>query len=154
MSTEISHIKNMLKYNWEGPMWYGGHITAVLADITREKALRKPAAGAHNIYELVMHMLCWRNFVLELLKGNTSYKVEINSETDWPVKYEVTEESWKKTLAELENNQTELMAALENFEEAKLGEVVPERNFKWHVLLHGLIHHDIYHSGQIAILKK
>ena len=154
MGTEISRISKMLKHNWEGPMWYGGNLTTVLAGITKEKAFHKPAAGSHNIYELVVHMQCWRKFVLENLKGNAAYSVEINSEIDWPTNYEFTEAAWYSATAELENSQKELLEALNNIEDSKLEELVPGKKFNWYVLLHGILHHDIYHSAQIAILKK
>ena len=154
MGTEISRIRAMIKYNWEGPMWYGGNFSAVLAGITKDKAFQKPTAGSHNIYELVAHMQCWRKFVLEHLKGNTEYSVEINSELDWPHQYEHTEAAWYGITADLEGSQKELLDLLANFEDSKLAELVPGKKFNWYVFLHGVLHHDIYHSAQISILKK
>ena len=135
-------------------MWHGTNLKEALAGIDYQKALRKPAAGSHNIYELVMHMYCWRRFVIEQLKGNTSYKVELNSEVDWPTHYEGTESSWKTAMETLENTQRELSTLLETFDDSKLDEMMNGRKFSWYIFFHGLIHHDIYHSGQIAILKK
>jgi uncharacterized damage-inducible protein DinB len=154
MKTEITRIQAAFKYNWQGPMWYGGNVNATLAGIEGDVAFKQAGAGSHNIYELVAHMLCWRRFVLELLNGNVDYKVEINSETDWPHIYDRTEMSWNRLVNEMEQSQQLLVNALQNFDEAKLDEIVPGREFTWYMLLHGLIHHDIYHSGQIAILKK
>ncbi|MDB5284370.1 MAG: hypothetical protein JWO06_3445 [Bacteroidota bacterium] len=154
MNTEISRISKLLKYNWEGPMWYGGNLKTVLTGITNDKAFHKPGAGSHNIYELVTHMSCWRKFVLENLKGNEAYSVEINSEVDWLTKYEPTEATWQNALNEFERNQTELIDALTTFEDSKLDELVPGKKFSWYILIHGVLHHDIYHSAQISILKK
>ena len=127
------------------------------ADIRNQhsyQAFQKPEKASHNIYELVKHMYCWRKFVLEHLKGNTSYSVELNSEADWITHYERKEVSWNAALEELENNQNELVKAFENFPEEKLEELVPGKKFNWYVMIHGCIHHDIYHSAQISILKK
>ncbi|HWB63292.1 MAG TPA: DinB family protein [Chitinophagales bacterium] len=154
METEISRIAKTLEYNWDGPMWHGTNLKEVLSGITAELAFRKPGAGSHNIYELVAHLICWRRFVLEQLKGNAGYTVEINSATDWPGSYATNEESWQQLLDELEETQTELLALISGFKEEMLDEMVPGRKFSWYVLLHGVISHDIYHSGQISILKK
>ena len=153
MSAELKHIRAMLKNNWDGSMWYGTNLSSVLKDINAEKAFQKPTAGSHNIYELAAHLLCWRTFVIEMLKGNAGYKVEINSEQDWPTAYQPTDISWNEALNHLEKSQTELMNLLNAFDESKLGELVEGRDFKYHVLLNGVLHHDIYHSGQISILK-
>lgn len=154
MNTETTRIQKLLKRNWEGPMWHGGTIKEILEGITWEKAFEKPGNSSHNIYELVKHMYCWRKFVLEHLKGNTSYSVELNSETDWIKQYEENEGSWKAALEELENNQTELVKAFENFPDERLEELVPGKKFNWYVMIHGCVHHDIYHSAQISLLKK
>jgi len=135
-------------------MWYGSNLANALKDISLERAFQKPAHGSHNIYEMVMHLVCWRVFAIEMLLGNAAYKVEINSEQDWPVNYEATEANWKSASKQLEKTQVQLLQLLEQFEDYKLGDLVPGRAFKFHALLNGLLHHDIYHAGQIAILKK
>lgn len=154
MATEIERIQKLVKNNWDGPMWHGNNLQEVLKNITWQQAFEKPAGFSHNIYEYVRHITCWRHFTVEMLKGNAAYKVEINSETDWVRHYDKTEAAWQAALSELEQNQTTLSNALATFTDSQLDELVPERKFKWYVLLHGVIHHDIYHSGQIAVLKK
>ncbi len=154
MNTETLRIQKLLKRNWDGPMWYGSNLQETLKDITTEVAFNKPAGFSHNIYEYVRHLSCWRNFVLQYLKGNNSYAVDINSEADWATNYEATADSWKAALSELETLQNELVNAFETFTDVQLEETVPGKKFNWYTMLHGLIHHDIYHSGQIVILKK
>lgn len=154
MTSEISRLHQMLQNSWNGPMWHGANLKEVLADIDFQKAYRKPGAGSHNIYELVMHIYCWRKFVIEQLKGNAAYTVVINSETDWPVNYDQTEEKWNAALNQLERSQDELLIELDGLNDEMLEELVPGRKFNWYSLIHGVVHHDIYHSAQISILKK
>ena len=154
MNSETSRIRQLLKNSYDGKMWYGANLKYALKDIDAEKAFRKPSAGSHNIYELVMHMHCWRNFVLVHLNGNADFKVEINSIADWTVDYEKTDANWRQALALLEKSQADLVEVLGKFEDANLDESMHARKFNWYNMIHGLIHHDIYHSAQIAILKK
>lgn len=154
MNTETARIAKLLQRNWEGPMWHGANLKEILKGISLEKAFQKTGNISHNIYELVKHMYCWRKFVLEHLKGNTSYTVALNSELDWITEYEQNEASWKEALDELEKNQKALVIAFKEFSDKKLEEFVPGKKFSWYVLIHGSIHHDIYHSAQISILKK
>lgn len=123
-------------------------------DLSWEQAYKKPANFSHNIYEYVRHMHCWRVFVLEQLRGHQDYRVELNSEEDWITQYEPTEVNWLKALADLEQSQKDLDEALAGFDDGRLEETVPGRNFKWYAMLHGVIHHDIYHSAQIGLLLK
>lgn len=154
MNTEIKRISKLLERNWDGPMWYGGNLNEVLKGISWQQAFVKPQNASHNIYEYVRHMATWRRFTVEQLKGNSAYRVEIDSDTDWPSGYEATEANWQSALKDLEAWQAALLSGLENMTDEKLDELVPERKFKWYALLHGIIHHDIYHSAQIALLKK
>lgn len=128
-------------------------VTETLKDITWQKAFVKPGGFKHNIYEYVMHQLCWRRFVTEYLMGNNSYSVELNSEADWVTQYEVTEAAWQQALVDLQASQTNLITAFDKVTDAMLDEPVPGKKFNWYVMLHGLIHHDVYHSGQISLLK-
>lgn len=154
MKSETARVQQLIVNSWNGPMWHGTNLQEVLEGIDAERAFRKPAAGLHNIYELVMHMYCWRKFVSEHLNGNADYKVEINSITDWPVNYGTTDTDWQQALALLENSQAQLVEVLTKLEDTQLDEPMHGRKFSWYDFVHGLIHHDIYHSAQISILKK
>lgn len=154
MAAEVERIKKLFKNNWNGITWHGTNLQEILKDITWQQAFARPAGFNHNIYQYVMHMACWRKFVWENLNGNSGYKVELNSELDWVTVYEANETTWKNALNELAQNQENLSAALELVKEEQLDEIVPGKKFRWYILLHGVIHHDIYHSAQIAILKR
>lgn len=154
MKSEFARMVDLFTENWDGKMWYGSNVERALSGISWEKAFRKPGAGSHNIYELVQHILCWRKFVLEHLKGNGDYSVGINSELDWPRDYEKSEAAWKQALKELNQNQAELVKAMKKFKAEKLDEKVPGKKLTWRDFMNGVLHHDIYHSAQIAILKK
>jgi hypothetical protein len=154
MKTEINRLQQLLINSWQGPMWHGTHLTEVLADIDSEKAFRKPLAESHNIYELVMHLYCWRNFAIQHLQGHADFTVELNSAVDWPVQYEASEECWKEALHLLEKSQNELVASFSRFDETQLDRSMHGRKFSWYDLVHGVVLHDIYHSAQIAVLKK
>ena len=153
MEIEVARIKKLLERSWDGPMWHGANLMHILKDISWQQAFAKPANATHNIYEYVEHMNAWRRFTVEQLRGHSDYRIEINSDQDWPAHYEATEQNWQKALHDLEANQAGLIAGLENMKDEKLDEPVPGRKFKWYALLHGIIHHYIYHSAQISLLK-
>jgi hypothetical protein len=65
-------------------------------------------------------------------------------------------ESWTETLQQLDASQAQLIAAFETFPPGKLHEQVPgsKEAFTFYSILHGIIHHDLYHAGQIMLIKK
>jgi uncharacterized damage-inducible protein DinB len=144
--SEVTKIVNILKHTYEKNAWHGPAVKEVLAG-TKEKQVFNRFGNSHSIIELVSHMTAWRNYVTEKLKGNDSF--ELTDEQNFP-----NEKSWKKALADLEQSQLNLIKALEKTDEEQLQKIVPNRKFKFYTMLHGIIHHDIYHIGQIQLLKK
>ena len=67
---------------------------------------------------------------------------------------DTSEEAWEKTVADLRASHTALAEAIKAFSKDDLEKIVPGRDFPWSVVLHGIVHHSLYHSGQIAMLKK
>ena len=67
---------------------------------------------------------------------------------------DTSDEAWSNTLDELRRNHEAMRAAIRALDEARLEEIVPGTEYSVYFLLHGVIQHDLYHAGQIALLKK
>lgn len=145
---EINRIISTLRKTFEKNAWHGPAVKEVLQDITTETATRK-LPNVHSIVELVAHMTAWRIFVIQKLQGNETYKV--TDEMNFPHGNE-----WTAVLQQLDASQHDLLKTIETFPADTLKELVPhgEHKYTFYTLLHGIIHHDLYHIGQIALLKK
>ena len=146
MKAEVQKIINILKHTFEKDAWHGSSVKEALADVAEEQAFNR-IGDSHSIIELVAHITAWRNYVTEKLRGNDS--IELTDEQNF-----LKERDWNKALLNLEQSQVNLLKALEETPDEKLNEVVPNRKFKFYTMLHGIIHHDLYHTGQIVLLKK
>jgi uncharacterized damage-inducible protein DinB len=127
--------------------WHGPTVLEVLEDVTTEAA-QKRLPDSHSIIELVAHMTTWRNFVISRLEGkdfNVTDEMNFPAATDWSVVLEALKESQEK-----------LLKAVEAFEESRYEELVSHASHKYtfYTMLHGIIQHDLYHIGQIVLLKK
>ena len=78
----------------------------------------------------------------------------MQGEDDWPPVKDMSAEAWERMLNDLRGAHMALGEAIKQFNEENLDKEVPGRDFPWYVLLHGMTHHSLYHSGQIAILRK
>ena len=103
--------------------------------------------GAHSASELVMHMAAWRNFVIRKLQGEDTY--EVSEQANFP-----SPTAWSQALDFLLISQENLLSALSVFPENKLEDTVPGRSYSYAIMLYGIIHHDLYHLGQIRLLTK
>lgn len=154
MRVEVERITGLLQAIYDGEAWHGPSTREILTDVTAEMAVYRPSPQVHNIAELVVHLTNWRVFVLEKLTDSVTYDIILNSEADWSVINELTEEEWQEKLENLQDTQDELLETLSRIHTPKLSDPVPGRRYNYYTLLHGLLHHEAYHSGQMAHLKK
>lgn len=154
MNTEIQRIGHLLKVSYAGETWHGPSLKAQLKDVNADLAARKMSTNIHSIWELVLHIIAWRRFCIEKLRGNDSYELPIGGKIDWPEVTEVSKEAWETALENLENNQQELLSLLKAKTDDILEKEVAGKSYTFYYLIHGIIQHDIYHGGQIALLKK
>lgn len=109
--------------------------------------VERELATAIAFVQLVLHIVAWRTFVTKRLLGNSTF--ELADEHNFP-----PETDWASAIQQLEESQVELLNAIETISSEKLWEEVSNRKYDFFILLHGIIHHDIYHIGQIQLIKK
>jgi uncharacterized damage-inducible protein DinB len=128
----------------------------LLTDLSAGEAAARPVDGVHTIWEIVLHVSCWERVSRRRMHGE--FIVDVDAAEDWPPVPEsggtVSEEAWYEAKVELEEESSRLLRAISKFDEGRLGEQVPGKADTYYELLHGVIQHDLYHAGQIALLKK
>jgi uncharacterized damage-inducible protein DinB len=151
--SESAGIIDLLDRTYDGDAWHGSSLMAILKGVTAAQAARKPANVAHSIWELVAHIAQWEGVTLRRLEGEV-VEYKLDTDDDWPPVSDTSEAAWKKTLAWLDENHRKLRAGILALGDTKLREKAPNRDFTNYIAAHGIIHHRVYHSGQIAVLKR
>ena len=151
--TELERVLDQLKRAFEGGAWHGPSVKEVLNGVTAEQAHARPLPNAHNIWELVQHIAVWEDVGRRRLEGDPA-EVPISSTEDWPPADDASEAAWDRAKVALERGHQALVEAISRVSESRLDEPILEGKSTAYVTLHGVIQHDLYHSGQIAILKK
>jgi uncharacterized damage-inducible protein DinB len=156
--SEISRLVDQLEREYSGDPWHGSPMLQILEGLDAVAAERKPIAGAHSIWELVLHVTGWKREVARRTMGAPAGEP---ADGDWPEVGEPTEARWRAALEDLNAAHLELIAAIRALPEARLFEPTNDpRNrplgtgVSYYVLLHGAVQHDVYHAGQIALLKR
>ena len=150
---EIERILDQLKRAFEGNAWHGPSVREVLAGITAKQAAARPLANAHSIWELVRHIGVWEDVGRRRLQGDRA-AIEISSPEDWPPADDLSEAAWEETRKALERGHQALVEEILKTSASRLDEPILEGMSSVYVTIHGVIQHDLYHAGQIAILKK
>lgn len=137
---------NTLQHTFDKNAWHGPAVLEALEGITEEQSKAR-MGNSHSIIELVAHMTSWRNFVCEKLEGNDDF--DVTEELNFPLPV-----TWRAEVLALKKSQDRLLKALAKTSAELLDQQVPGRLYKFRIMLQGIIHHDLYHTGQIVLLKK
>jgi uncharacterized damage-inducible protein DinB len=158
MQTEIERIVDQLQREHNGDPWHGSPLLQILNGVSVEEAAARPVRGAHSIWELVLHVTAWKNEVRHRVNGRLAGEPE---EGDWPMVGDPSPARWADALDKLQAAHERLEADVRAFPESRLFEPTNDpRNrelgtgVSYYTLLHGIAQHDVYHAGQIAILKR
>ena len=156
--SEVDRIVDLVRRAHDGDAWHGPSVMAALEGVSAPQAAAHPVAGAHSIWEIVLHVAAWRGEVGRRLDGRTA---QLPDDGDWPPVPEPTDENWQATLARLRESHQHLIAACRRFDASRLIENVDDARepalgagVSYYVMLQGIVQHDLYHAGQIRLLAR
>lgn len=152
---EVLRIIDLLNDTYESEQaWHGSSVVEILRGVSPKMANRRLTPATHTIAELVFHITTWRIFAVRKLQGDLTFDIK-TKEKNWKTFSIVDDLEWETLQMELSLSQEELISELEKrTSDEFLDEIVPGRDYSYYTLLHGLITHDLYHAGQIALIKK
>ena len=150
--SEIQRILDQLDRAFQGDAWHGPSVRKLLEGLTANQAAAKPVPGGHSIWEIVRHMTTWQDVVRRRLGGEVIGALP--PELDWPPVPDTSETAWRRAVEDLNESMQNLHQTISRLSDQRLGDPVASKDYSVYVMLHGVIQHNLYHAGQIAILKK
>lgn len=144
-------IINELKNIHDGNAWHGASLKAAIDGITCEQAAAQPLMKAHSVWEIVAHVEAWEDVFRRRLEGQ---KISEPEAGDFPLPAEQNETAWTETLKKLENTHQKLLLTIEKLPDSVLETKIAGKDYSYRFLLRKTVDHKVYHSGQIALLKK
>ncbi|MCP4684176.1 MAG: DinB family protein [bacterium] len=148
---EVKKLHDQLRRAFLAEAWHGPAVMEALDGITADKAAARPLPNAHSIWELTLHIAAWKRIVADRLEGRYE---QPSDEEDWPSVADTGEVAWEKALQLLKDEHQRLEDVVSKMDDALLNQAIPDWEFTRYYLLQGVIQHDLYHAGQIAMLKK
>jgi len=150
-TSEAERIADQLRRTFEGSAWHGPALLELLADVNAVTAAAKPLANVHSIWELVLHIEAWDGAGLRRLAGD---KYQPTGLANFPMPPKPTEAAWRKAVAAAKRTHDALVKTVAALSDERLRDRVPGKRYDFYHMLHGIAQHELYHAGQIALLKK
>lgn len=152
MTPEPKRVASQIRRSHEGEAWHGPSLMEALEGVDCGIAASRPAASSHSIWELVKHVAAWQAMALFAVEGG-EYE-SMSGDADWPPVTDTSAEAWVADLAAITEINAKLVAVVRSFPEARLDELVAGQRFNFYFLLQGIVQHNVYHAGQIVLLKR
>ena len=151
---DIAILLGVIDQVWDGESWHGQNLRGSVRRVNAEDATWRPAPRRHNIHGLVVHVAYWKYAALRRLtqaeKGSFPYRG-----SNWFARKSGPDQAlWKKDVALLVEYHEALRAAIAAFDPRELARVAPGSKWTNLVLITGIAAHDLYHAGQIQLIKK
>lgn len=148
--TNIQHINKLLKDHYNGVPWIDITITGTLKGITAKQAVLK-LPGLNSIWQIVNHMISWRNTLIARVKD----KPARHPDNNFILKNKnLTAKQWKDTVKKFEKSQKDIIAFLRKQKDTHLEKILPSSGYSYYELVMAIVIHDTYHLGQIVLIKK
>jgi hypothetical protein len=132
--------------------WHGPNLRGSIRGVTASQAAWRPAPGRHNIWELALHAAYWKYVVRRRITGEKRGSFVLAGSDFFERPIEQSEAAWKKDIGLLIQEHHALRLGV-----LQLPPAVRESPNKWQSTLHllrGAAAHDLYHAGQIRLLRR
>jgi uncharacterized damage-inducible protein DinB len=150
--TAVERIVKQLRASFEGKAWHGPSLMELLKDVDATTAASRPIRGAHSIWALSLHLATTQAIMLRRIRGE---EAGLNDTEFWENMPAPTSDKWRALLDRLIRQENELEAAVAAFPADRLDEpLIKGKRTSAYESFHGMIQHNTYHAGQIALLMK
>ena len=154
MDSRIDMLLRVIDHAYGKRSWHGTTLKGSIRGLDPEEALWRPAPGRHNIWEYILHTAYWKYIVRRRLTADKSLSFP-RSPSDWPEPPSPgTRKALREDVALLKEEHDLLREVIAAFPPARLDRHAPESKWTYAEHIHGIAAHDLYHTGQIQLVKR
>ncbi len=157
MNTIIQHIIRQYQEIQQGKPWIGSTYTSKLNQIDEDDFFKRPIEDLHSIAEIISHLTLWRKETILKIQTGKGSKTD-DCEENWLSNDELKVLGWQHIKSEYDKTLTDLIDLLKSKDDTFLNEEYYDTDFKgyypYSFIINGMLHHDLYHLGQIGIIIK
>lgn len=153
----IDHLISQFRDIRRGPLWMGENFETKLGRLNGETPFQRPEPGMHSAAEIVAHLTAWRRDAL--LKIETGWgRLRDSDAENWPTVAKLRDQGWEQILREFDESLEGVLTLLQQQDDAFLSETYYDqdygREYEYAYLINGLLHHDLYHLGQLGVILR
>jgi uncharacterized damage-inducible protein DinB len=149
---EAARLADQLRRAFDGDAWHGPALLELLSEVDAATAASHPLPDVHSIWELALHIAAWDDAVNRRVVFNKA--LQLNDAENFPAVPDKSPAAWKNAVDQVKKTHAALLKTVKALPDKRLRERVPGKKYDIGFMLEGVAQHELYHAGQIAILKK
>jgi uncharacterized damage-inducible protein DinB len=149
---QLRQLLAALDQAYDRSSWHGTNLRGSIRGVSPSRAARRPGRGRHNIQEIVVHCTYWKYAVWRILTGAKRGSFELDG-SNWFPRPRADARAWREDVTRLDRVHRQLRAAIAELSPRDLAERGKGR-YTIADLVMGITAHDLYHAGQIQLLKR
>jgi hypothetical protein len=154
VSREVRDALAVIDRAYNRQSWHGTNLRGAIRGVSARQAAWRPSRKRHNIWEIVVHAAYWKYAVWRRLAGARRGSFPLAG-SDWFVRPDhSTEAAWRADIALLDRMHAALRLEVSRLVPSSLRKTRRGSSFSHAELVIGIAAHDLYHAGQIQLLKK
>jgi len=150
----LKELLHLINESYSAGAWHGPNLRGSIRGITAHEAARRPAPGRHNIWEIVVHCAYWKYVVRRRLLGEKKGSFPHKGSNWFHRPMERSASAWKLDIALLHQCHQEMFRAIRTLGDASLQRKPRGSKVSNAAIIRGIASHDIYHAGQIQLIKR
>lgn len=152
-NSEIELLLAMLDDAFDGKAWHGPNLRGILRGVSPGDACRRPPGVKHSIADLAVHSAYWKYAARRRLRGDPRGSFPFKGSNWFSLPAALSAAEWKQYLKLLDHEHVRLREAVAQFSPALLDAKPDGSKVSNRKLIYGIASHDVYHAGQIRLLK-
>jgi hypothetical protein len=153
-AAEIDLLLRILDESYDKKAWHGPNLKGSIRRIDAVQAGWRPRADRHSIADNVVHAAYWKYAVRRRLRGDKRGSFALKGSNWFELPSPLSESSWEEFVTLLNQEHRLLTETVAAFPAARLHSFLEGGKWRFDSLIHGIAMHDVYHAGQIQLLKR
>jgi uncharacterized damage-inducible protein DinB len=153
LQPEITLLLHQIDEAYQKKAWHGPNLRGSIRGVTAEQAAWRPGRGRHNIWEIVVHAAYWKYAVRRRLLKEKRGSFPLKGSNWFERPEEASEDAWRRDVQMLESTHRSLREAIRGLRLRDLYHVPSTSKYSNLVMISGIASHDVYHAGQIQLIK-
>jgi uncharacterized damage-inducible protein DinB len=153
-SPRLDDLLFLIEQSYRKKAWHGTNLRGSVRGLSAQEASWRPAAGRHNIWEIVVHCAYWKYIVRRRILGEKKGLFPLKGSNWFRRSTNLTEQAWQEDIKLLESCHASLLDAVAQLSDRALAHIPKGSKVSNLAIIVGIASHDVYHAGQIQLLKR